>query len=75
MVDMSQTVALLAPEIVLFVASMLVAVLGLSRSTGIRSLVPWVCVVALVGSILALEAVWTPERIQGARLLFPMLGK
>jgi len=74
-VDMSQTVALLAPEIVLFVASMLVAVLGLSRSTGVRSLVPWVCVAALVGSILALDAVWTPERIQGARLLFPMLGK
>jgi NADH-quinone oxidoreductase subunit N len=72
---MSQTVALHAPEVVLFVASMLVAVLGLSRSTGVRSLVPWVCVAALVASIVALESAWTPERVQAARLLFPMMGK
>lgn len=75
MVEMGQTVALLAPEIVLFAAAMVVAVLGLSRSPAVRASVPWVCVLALLAALVVLDAVWTPERVQGARLLFPMLGK
>ncbi len=75
MVEMSGTFTLLAPESVLFATAMVVAVIGLSRTPSVRASVPWVCVIGLIVSLFALEMVWTPERVQGARLLFPMMGK
>ena len=53
MIEMSNRLTLIAPEIVLFVGAVLVAVLGLSRSRSIRESVPWVTIVFLAGSVVA----------------------
>ena len=67
--------ALIQPEIVLFVGAVLCAVIGLSRSRTVRSLVPVLAVAALVATFVSMLRVWTPEAAAAAQLPMPMLGK
>ena len=66
---------LLAPEMILFVAAVLVAIMGLSKNHGVRASLPFVTCVALIASIVAVGLTWTPENAQAANLLLPMLGR
>ena len=49
---MGAKLTLIAPEILLFAGSVVVAVLGLSRTTAIRRAVPFVTALFLAGSII-----------------------
>ncbi len=72
---MSNRLTLIAPEIVLFVGAVLVAVLGLSRSRTIRESVPWVTIVFLAGSVVANLIAYRVDGVtQGTGLILPGLG-
>jgi NADH-quinone oxidoreductase subunit N len=51
MTEMTARLPLIAPEILLFVGAVVVAIFGLSKSRAIRESVPWVSVVFLCGSV------------------------
>ena len=71
---MTAKLTLIAPEIVLFVGSVIVAVLGLSRSASVRKTVPGVTILFLVASIAASAFVYRTDAVAESGLLIPMLG-
>ncbi len=72
---MSPRLILLAPEMILFVAAVTVAILGLSKNHGIRASLPFITCAALIASIAAVPLTWTNENAQAANLLLPTLGR
>lgn len=73
--SLSPRLALLVPEMILFVGAVLVAILGLSKNRSIRESLPFITCAALIASIVAVCFTWTDENSQGAHLLLPMLGR
>lgn len=71
---MSAKLTLIAPEMLLFVGAVVVAVLGLSRSASIRRAVPFVTTVFLAGSIVVTAAVYRSDSVETSGLILPMLG-
>jgi len=75
MIDaISPRLLLLAPEMILFVAAVVVAILGLSKNHAVRASLPFVTCTALIASIVVVPFSWTSENAQTANLLLPMLG-
>jgi NADH-quinone oxidoreductase subunit N len=72
--NMSSKLTLIAPEILLFVGSVVVAVLGLARSTAIRRAVPTVTALFLLGSIGVTAYVYRTDAVETSNLLLPQLG-
>ncbi|MCX5650992.1 MAG: NADH-quinone oxidoreductase subunit N, partial [Planctomycetota bacterium] len=71
---MTAKLTLIAPEILLFIGSVVVAVLGLSRTPSIRRSVPFVTALFLVGSIAVTAFVYRSSAVAESGLLMPMLG-
>ncbi|MBM4007985.1 MAG: NADH-quinone oxidoreductase subunit N [Planctomycetes bacterium] len=65
---------LLTPEILLFGAAVVAAVLGLSRRHSIRAFLPIFTCLALVASLALMPITWTETRANEAQLMLPMLG-
>lgn len=66
----------LLPEIWLFAAMCVVAVMGLARSRRLRQAVPFVTAAALLAAMVMVPLVYADEaRLARAGLLMPMLGK
>jgi NADH-quinone oxidoreductase subunit N len=72
---MGDRLRLLTPEVILFAGAVVAAILGLSRLKAWRDAVPVAAVIALVGAMIAVVMVHTPERAAAADLLMPMLGR
>ncbi len=76
MIDsLSPRLALLVPEMILFVGAVFVAILGLSKNRARRESLPFITCAVLIASIIAVPLTWTDENAQGAGLLLPMLGR
>jgi NADH-quinone oxidoreductase subunit N len=73
-VDMSAKLALIAPEILLFVGSVVVAVLGLSRNASVRRAVPLTTALFLAGSIGVTAWVYRSDAVAASGLILPSLG-
>ena len=71
---MSSKLTLIAPEILLFIGAVVVAVLGLSRNTGIRRAVPTVTAAFLAASIGVTFWVYRSDAVLTSGLMLPMLG-
>ncbi|MCX5650184.1 MAG: hypothetical protein NTU45_02155, partial [Planctomycetota bacterium] len=71
---MTAKLTLIAPEILLFIGSVVVAVLGLSRTPSIRRSGPFVTALFLVGSIAVTAFVYRSSAVAESGLLMPMLG-
>ncbi|MFM7134725.1 MAG: NADH-quinone oxidoreductase subunit N, partial [Planctomycetota bacterium] len=71
---MSAKLTLIAPEILLFAGSVVVAVLGLSRSSSVRRSVPFVTALFLIGSIAVTAFVYRSGAVAESGLLLPELG-
>jgi len=71
---MSSKLTLIAPEILLFVGSVVVAVLGLARNPSVRRAVPAVTVLFLAASIGVTAWVYRSEAVLTSGLVLPMLG-
>jgi len=71
---MSSKLTLIAPEILLFVGAVVVAVLGLSRNPSVRRAVPVVTALFLLGSIGVTAWVYRSEAVLTSGLVLPMLG-
>ena len=71
---MTAKLTLIAPEIVLFVGAVTVAVLGLSRSASVRKSVPMITILFLVAAIAASMFVYRTDAVAGSGLILPMLG-
>jgi NADH-quinone oxidoreductase subunit N len=71
---MTAKLTLIAPEIVLFVGAVIVAVLGLSRSASVRKSVPLITILFLVAAIAASMFVYRTDAVAGSGLILPMLG-
>lgn len=56
---MIEKLAIVRPEIVLFIATCVVMLTGLSRRTGLRRATPWICAAAL--AVAGLLSVWSPR--------------
>jgi len=65
---------LLAPEILLFAAAVVAAVLGLSRRHSVRAFLPILTCLALIASLAVMPITWTETRAQEAQLVLPMFG-
>ena len=52
MTEMGSKLILITPEIILFAGSVLVAVLGLSRSRSIRGIVPWTTIGFIAAAVM-----------------------
>jgi len=65
---------LLAPEILLFGAAVVAAVLGLSRRHSVRAFLPVFTCLALIASLALMPITWTASRANEAQLILPMLG-
>ena len=75
MSDMSSKLILVLPELILFLGSVIVAILGLSRSRTARSLVPGLTILLLAIAFVLVPAVYRTDAVEQAGLLMPMLGK
>jgi len=71
---MSSKLTLIAPEILLFAGSVVVAVLGLSRNPSVRRAVPVVTALFLAGSIGVTAWVYRSDAVLTSGLVLPMLG-
>ena len=71
---MGAKLTLIAPEILLFIGSVVVAVLGLSRTPSVRRSVPLVTALFLAGSIAVTAYVYRTDAVAESGLLLPMLG-
>jgi NADH-quinone oxidoreductase subunit N len=71
---MAAKLTLVAPEILLFVGSVVVAVLGLSRTPSVRRSVPFVTALFLAGSLVVTALVYRSDAVAQSGLLLPMLG-
>ena len=65
---------LLAPEILLFAAAVVAAVLGLSRRHAVRAFLPIFTCLALIAALVMMPLTWTEPRAVEAQLVLPMLG-
>ena len=75
MTEMGSKLVLITPEMILFAGSVLVAVLGLSRSRSIRGIVPWTTIGFIVAAIVATHIVYgRADDVKAAGLLLPQLG-
>ena len=74
MTNMSSKITLIAPEILLFLGAVLVAVLGLSRNAALRRSVPMVTAIFLAGSIVVTCWVYRTDAVATSGLMLPMLG-
>ena len=75
MTEMGSKLILITPEIILFAGSVLVAVLGLSRSRSVRGVVPWTTIGCIVAAVIATHVVYgRPDDVRAAGLLLPQLG-
>ena len=73
--EFSQKLILIAPEIVLFIGAVVVAVLGLSSSRSLRRSLPLVVSLFLAGSVITTIFVYAnDEALQSSGLIFPGLG-
>jgi len=72
--DMSAKLTLIAPEILLFVGSVVVAVLGLSRNAGVRRAVPMITAIFLAASVGVTAWVYRSDAVAQSGLMMPMLG-
>lgn len=73
--EMTAKLILIAPEIVLFIGAILVAVLGLSKSRSVRRSVPFVTALFLAGSVVLTQFVYLDDAaLASSGLLFPRLG-
>ena len=72
--DMSAKLTLIAPEILLFVGAVVVAVLGLSRNAAVRRAVPLTTALFLAASVVVTAWVYRSEAVDGSGLLLPSLG-
>ena len=73
--EFTQKIILIAPEILLFCGAILVAVLGLSSTRGIRKAVPFITALFLAGSVLTTVFVYyNEEALAASGLLFPSIG-
>jgi len=73
-VDMAAKLTLIAPEILLFAGTVVVAVLGLSRTASIRRAVPMVTAAFLAASVGVTAYVYRSEAVAESNLLLPQLG-
>jgi NADH-quinone oxidoreductase subunit N len=73
-VPMSAKLTLIAPEILLFAGSVVVAVLGLARSASLRRSVPLVTAIFLAASIAVTAVVYRSDAVADSGLVMPMLG-
>lgn len=73
-VPMSAKLTLIAPEILLFAGSVVVAVLGLARSPSVRRSVPLVTAIFLAASIAVTAVVYRSDAVADSGLVMPMLG-
>ena len=71
---MSAKLTLIAPEILLFVGSVVVVILGLSRSAATRRAVPFVTALFLAASIGVTAMVYRSDAVAQSGLLLPALG-
>ena len=71
---MSSKLTLIAPEILLFVGAVVVAVLGLARNASLRRSVPMVTALFLAGSIAVTALVYRTDAVVTSHLMLPMLG-
>ncbi|MCP4836939.1 MAG: NADH-quinone oxidoreductase subunit N [Phycisphaera sp.] len=75
MTEMGSKLVLITPEMILFAGSVLVAVLGLSRSRSIRGIVPWTTIGFIAAAIVATHIVYgRTDDVKAAGLLLPQLG-
>ena len=75
MTEMGSKLILITPEIILFAGSVLVAVLGLSRSRSIRGIVPWTTIGFIAAAVIATHVVYgRADDVKAAGLLLPQLG-
>ncbi|MEY2714143.1 MAG: NADH-quinone oxidoreductase subunit [Planctomycetota bacterium] len=72
--DMSAKLTLIAPEILLFIGSVVVAVLGLSRNAGVRRAVPMITALFLAASVGVTAWVYRGDAVAQSGLMMPMLG-
>lgn len=72
--DMSAKLTLIAPEILLFIGAVVVAVLGLSRNAALRRAVPMITAVFLAGSIGVTAWVYRSDAVAQSGLMMPMIG-
>ena len=70
---MTDRILLSLPEISLFCGAVIVSMLGLARTRGIRDSVPFVSVGFLVAAFLLIPVATTDDRLLGAKLLMPSL--
>ena len=71
---MSAKLTLIAPEILLFIGAVVVAVLGLSRNAALRRAVPMITAVFLAGSIGVTAWVYRSDAVAQSGLMMPMIG-
>ena len=75
MVEMSSKLTLIAPEILVFVGAVIVAVLGLARSRTVRDAVPWTTIAFLAASVVATIVTYCNEsNLENAGLIMPGMG-
>lgn len=72
--SMSAKLTLLAPEILLFVGSVVVAVLGLARSSSVRRAVPLITALFLLASVGVTAYVYRSSAVEQSGLLLADLG-
>lgn len=63
------------PELVLLAGVVVVAILGLVSSTWLRSRVPWVTMIFVIGAGVSFPLVFTDEAVSGSTMLLPGLGR
>ncbi len=74
MMEMSERLVLLLPEIIMLAGAIVVSVLGLSRGSVLRGAVPLATMATLAAALIATVLVHDPERAAAAGLPLPMLG-
>jgi NADH-quinone oxidoreductase subunit N len=73
--EFSSKLILISPEILLFCGAVVVAVLGLSSSRGIRKAVPFVTALFLAGAVVSTVFVYMDDdSLKASSLIFPRLG-
>lgn len=75
MMEMGSKLVLITPEIILFVGSVFVAVLGLATSKTVRQTVPWLTIGFIVAALVATQIVYaSADHTEAAGLLLPRMG-
>ncbi len=72
---MTEKLIFVIPEVILLAGVVAVAILGLVRSASLRSKVPWVAMLFIVGAGVSVPFVFTEARVAESALLLPGLGR